>query len=590
MVNNISDIIGRQIPEHIQNSGPLFVSFLETYYKYAQQRKSAIGVIQSNSTDIDIDDTLNEYIDHFYNTYGEHLPVNLALDKRNFIKILNSIYDAKGSEKSFHLMFRAIFNKEIEIFTPSEQILRSSAGRWEQESFITIHINYGNYLELDNIDIPIQDGLSTYTFRAIRFEDIGNSNIRIYFNSTYPIKFKVGYVIDIIRDSAIVFRSTITESPEKLTILDSGANFQVGQIFSITGSAQPTIFKIKSVTTGGAITATEILNYGYTHTQKQQTLISSYKNIPPATGSHTIQVETAPGVFTYNTTIFDKLISIDEHITGVDVGISDKTYFLEDYCAIDYNGAVILEQSINTLTASNNYVPNLSISLEKYLLDRAKVELVSGTVSKLPGRYIDNAGHLSDQSIKLHDSYYYQLFSYVIKSEIDISLYKDTILSMLHPSGMKSFASMQKSNIIDITDYISVDAKFTYRSYFDDSIKAIESVGKLLKQPVFDNLSNQSGYSLDYFGEDYNVASALVESLSKSFITPKIDTLISSDSSNITQLLDISDSTIVDDSNQTKSLQLLKIDSTGDGFEYSLDYFGEDYTLITAFVDELVIA
>lgn len=590
MANKISDVIARQIPEHIQNSGPLFVSFLETYYKYAQQRKSAIGVIQSNSTDIDIDDTIDDYVNHFFNTYGEHLPVNLALDKRNFIKILNDIYDAKGSEKAFHLMFRTIFNKEIEIFTPSEQILRSSTGKWEQESFITIHINYGDYLELDNIDIPIKDGLSTYTFRAIRFEDIGNSNIRIYFNSRYPIKFQVGYVIDIIRDSVIMFRGTITESPEKLNILDSGANFQVGQIFSISGSVQPTIFKVKSVSTGGAITATEILNYGYTHTQKQQTLISSYKNIPPATGSNTIQVETSPGVFTFNTTIFDKIISIDEHITGVDIGTSDKTYFLEDYCAIDYNGAVILEQSINTLTASNNYVPNLSVTLEKYLLDRAKVELVSGTVAKLPGRYIDNAGHLSDQSIKLHDSYYYQLFSYVIKSEIDISKYKDTILQMLHPSGMKAFASMQKSNIIDITDYISVDGKFTFRSYFDDSAKVTEFVGKLLHQPIYDNLSNQSGYSIDYFSEDYNVASALVESISKSIITPKQDTLVSSDSNSITQLLDISDSSIVDDSNQAKSLQQLKSDDTGSGFEYSVSYFAEDYTLITAFVEELVVA
>lgn len=46
----------------------------------------------------------------------------------------------------------------------------------------------------------------------------------------------------------------------------------------------------------------------------------------------------------------------------------------------------------------------------------------------------------------LQDNNYYQDFSYVIKSPIDIESYKDTITEMAHPAGFKMFGSLSIDN------------------------------------------------------------------------------------------------------------------------------------------------
>ena len=55
--------------------------------------------------------------------------------------------------------------------------------------------------------------------------------------------------------------------------------------------------------------------------------------------------------------------------------------------------------------------------------------------------YLDNKGFLSD-NIKIHDSYFYQKFSYVIKSAHNISEWEDTFNKLVHPSGFIFFGEI----------------------------------------------------------------------------------------------------------------------------------------------------
>ena len=64
----------------------------------------------------------------------------------------------------------------------------------------------------------------------------------------------------------------------------------------------------------------------------------------------------------------------------------------------------------------------------------------TSAVGVAEGRYVDEKGFLSSPK-KLYDGEYYQPFSYDIQSSRPFEEYKDVLLSMVHPSGMKAFGS-----------------------------------------------------------------------------------------------------------------------------------------------------
>lgn len=58
------------------------------------------------------------------------------------------------------------------------------------------------------------------------------------------------------------------------------------------------------------------------------------------------------------------------------------------------------------------------------------------------GRYTSDKGHLSSNNQKLLDSYFYQDYSYVIKSKTPMSKWRDLIKSTTHPAGFELFGEV----------------------------------------------------------------------------------------------------------------------------------------------------
>jgi hypothetical protein len=83
------------------------------------------------------------------------------------------------------------------------------------------------------------------------------------------------------------------------------------------------------------------------------------------------------------------------------------------------------------------------------------------------GYFSNENGQLSNQFIRLQDNYFYQPFSYVIETNLDVREYKD-ILNISHPAGTKRFSILEKS----VSYYLPVQGSRTISSdafYFADS-------------------------------------------------------------------------------------------------------------------------
>jgi len=79
----------------------------------------------------------------------------------------------------------------------------------------------------------------------------------------------------------------------------------------------------------------------------------------------------------------------------------------------------------------------------------AKILAKIGGLTSYPGYYSGNRGKISSTG-KIFDSDYYQDYSYVLRSEISLSKYRELYKKLVHPAGFKMFGEiLLKRNIID---------------------------------------------------------------------------------------------------------------------------------------------
>jgi len=128
-------LINRQVPEFVREEHPNFIAFLEAYYEFLENKQGTKkNDLITKSKDLryisDVDASIAEFENNFFNTYGNLIPRDVEVDKAFLIKHILPLYLAKGSDKSFQLLFRLLFNQEVEIVKPNQSILRASDGKW----------------------------------------------------------------------------------------------------------------------------------------------------------------------------------------------------------------------------------------------------------------------------------------------------------------------------------------------------------------------------------------------------------------------------------------------------------------------------
>jgi len=169
-------LINRQVPEFVREEHPNFIAFLEAYYEFLENKQGTQKndlVTQSkklrNISDVDL--SIGEFEDNFFNTFASLIPRNVEVDKGILLKHLLPLYLSKGSEKSFKLLFRLLFNEEVEVIQPKTNVLKASDGKWLIENAFRIEqVVYGVYT----------GNSTTTTFKLAQVVD--SNDISVYIN------------------------------------------------------------------------------------------------------------------------------------------------------------------------------------------------------------------------------------------------------------------------------------------------------------------------------------------------------------------------------------------------------------------------
>jgi len=148
--NKVSLLINRQVPEYVREEYPVFISFLEAYYEFLENKQGTQkNDLITKSKELrylsDVDSSIEEFEEQFLNSYATFLPKDTVVDKATLIKNVLPLYLSKGSESSFKLLYRMLFGQELEVSYPKNNVLRASDGKWEIENTLKVSSNFYSY-------------------------------------------------------------------------------------------------------------------------------------------------------------------------------------------------------------------------------------------------------------------------------------------------------------------------------------------------------------------------------------------------------------------------------------------------------------
>ena len=159
-VLNISD---KQLPRFIagNESYESFVAFVESYYSWLAENNNIEDRTKNILNYIDIDKTLDEFEEYFYNTFLPYFPTETLTDKRELVKFSKELYRRKSTRDAFKFLFRVLYNEESDLYNTKESVLIASDGKWVQSVYIALDSSDNRFLSCRNLKI-FGEGNTTY--------------------------------------------------------------------------------------------------------------------------------------------------------------------------------------------------------------------------------------------------------------------------------------------------------------------------------------------------------------------------------------------------------------------------------------------
>lgn len=95
-----------------------------------------------------VDETLDEFVNEFSQQFLSQLPGATLADKRRLLKRIKDFNRARGTEKSFELLFRILYDSEVEFYYPKVDLMRTNDNYWYVARVIRIPATEENRAKL----------------------------------------------------------------------------------------------------------------------------------------------------------------------------------------------------------------------------------------------------------------------------------------------------------------------------------------------------------------------------------------------------------------------------------------------------------
>ena len=329
---NVSNFIESQFPDLYKDKGPDFILFVQTYYEWLESQKdiitnkpNIIGAARNLLDYRDIDNTLEEFLVHFQKKYLYGIPFNVIINKRFLLKHVLDVYRSKGSIQGYKLLFKLLYNQDVEIYLPRNDILAPSDGTWIQPRYVEVSDNGLLASYIGQSITGLSSGVTSVVEDFIREKINGGIVCTFYLSNITPaaLNYIEGETIVITgtNDPNVISNSPIVlGSLDSLNIVNGGANFRIGDILKVadhdTVTGKVSSFGVNGLIKVTGLTSTQgnivfnIKNPGFGYLANSDILIYNSTNNVVKAASFTIESIGLQKSITYNTDILADYLDI----------------------------------------------------------------------------------------------------------------------------------------------------------------------------------------------------------------------------------------------------------------------------------------
>lgn len=504
----VSALVTSFVPEHIVEQYPGLMTFIYGFLDYLEVENKS-GYIQNTlqyQRDLDIQESQFRLL--IEKELGIDISQKYAADPTIFYQKIVDLWRAKGTEEAILTFLQILLDTDDTkptILYPFDYVFKPSDGNWNQEKFITVRRVVGT-VPTDVEFVRIFFESLTYDVPVTRWEQISTSRFRFYFRVSDFFQAQIGASVQIIElDDTPIFISNIIPSPNRIDIVEPGADWQKGQIITIPGTNSDTLARIAEINLDGAAQRIEIIQFGGDHEEDQSIITSPYPNRPPSANFNIEEtiISSDPLIIEYTLTIVDLIDNISDSVIGSQIGSGIDAYFLEEY--VETSGSYVGNEVINIATISTLDTTGdqtvSGVDTQRYYDSRTRIIYKFAPVSNLLGTWSNENGQSSNQIIRLQDSEYYQQFSYEINSVYAREVYSSAIEKM-HPSGMKRFDNLLLSTNLTVDSLIESFISIL-SSFFFDVVETSDDIGIIL-QKIFTDAVESSDDVYMNFSKEFN--------------------------------------------------------------------------------------
>ena len=431
-----------QLPEFVKQDHPTFVAFLAAYYEYMEQQGKPIEILGNLQKYNNLDQTTEEFLDYFKQSFGKDIPeaVFANANKPFVLKHLRDFYLSKGSEKSFEFLFRLLHKEEISFYYPSVDMLRVSDGKYNKNKILRVIDGSGTDAVFDLTGTKIVGSVSgaEAVVELVLVEKVGPTDVSTIYLSGVRGTF--------VSEDQIVHGSntfTLGAMVTDYKITDPGNNYSIGNIIHPSGGAggADAALAVNSLTTG-EITAIAITDggSGYIVGDKLTVDNTGVKDVDTRTASFIVKEIDITGAVTKI-----EMENTGRGYSGLPVVGGGSGTGLEVTLTGTKIGGV---KTLKIIEPGFGYLSNPTFNFSAFGDGTATgYGIVSGYENEHNVGWSGDDGFLSAGNY-IQDSYYYQLFSYVITSKESINNWRDIVKRTVHPAGMALFGNVQLYNMV----------------------------------------------------------------------------------------------------------------------------------------------
>lgn len=227
----ISQLVETQFPDIYREEGEAIVAFTKAYYEFLESDNRYAHKLSRQMFELrDIDTSMDEFLKSFKETYLADFPFKFKTDTKFAIKNIVNYYRSKGSKESLSLLMKLLFEEEVSVYYPGEDVLKLSDSEWYKPFYLEVTISKRNSTFLNKEITGIKSGAKAFV-ESIARKRIKGKIFDVLYLSSLRGNFIAG---ERITDDGLIANSPrVKGSLTSLSVILGGRDNSVGDVFDV---------------------------------------------------------------------------------------------------------------------------------------------------------------------------------------------------------------------------------------------------------------------------------------------------------------------------------------------------------------------